>query len=63
MNNYNYEIKVLSNHKDHNADYMYSDIDIVEIDGHVYIIASRYEGGTSIIHAESCPCKNKEQKL
>ena len=35
-----------------------SDIDIVEIEGHLYVIYSgTYKGG--IIHAEHCPCKMK----
>jgi hypothetical protein len=37
---------------------MCKDIDIVEIEGHLYVIYSgTYKGG--IIHAEHCPCKNK----
>lgn len=30
----------------------------VEIEGHIYIVASTSNGG-SIIHAEHCSCKNK----
>lgn len=35
-----------------------ADVEVFEIDGHEYIVASRFQGGTSIIHSESCPCKN-----
>lgn len=46
-------------------------VNLIEIDGHKYIVASNYVGrmhgagagaggGIAIIHAESCPCKEKK---
>ena len=43
-------------------------VNLLEIDGHKYIVASNYVGGgaggrgggVAIIHAESCPCKEKK---
>lgn len=32
-------------------------VSLVDVDGHMYIISSSFNGGISIIHAESCQCK------
>lgn len=52
-----------SYYKDHNH-YCYS-IREVELNGHKYVVAHSWvdpdfcrPGGVSIIHSESCPCKN-----
>lgn len=57
MNN-KYNIEVISN--TNNNSKTSCDVDVMKIDGHVYVIASRYHGGVSIIHAESCPCKHNQ---
>ena len=45
----------------------HSDIAMIRIDGHLYIIGfvdrSRYGSGVrAIVHAESCPCKSADKK-
>ena len=42
------------------SEYLYSKLDIVNYDGHNYIIysnSSGYAGMGGICHSESCPCK------
>jgi hypothetical protein len=40
-----------------------SDIDIVEIEGHLYIVyMDEFSGGSGICHAEHCPCRNNNLK-
>ena len=52
--NDNHEINIIATYVNGNA----ADVEVFEIGGHEYIVASRCRGGTSIIHSESCPCKN-----
>lgn len=37
-----------------------TDIHEIEWNGHTYIQCTTTEGGCSILHDESCECKNKE---
>lgn len=50
----------IPNSKDHEIYYTeYFYVEITTIKGHEYIIAmNAYNGGVSIIHSESCHCKN-----
>jgi len=40
---------------------MYTELQVIEIDGHEYISvhSTTGRGENSLIHSESCPCKNK----
>lgn len=48
--------------------YRTADIREIEINGHFYIVATTFAGGSdggssiSIIHSESCPCKTKKDE-
>ena len=51
----------IPNSKDHEIYHtVCSYVEIITIKGHEYIIAATntYDGGVSIIHSESCHCKN-----